>query len=189
MTSAPRLVAFAGSTRKASLNRRLIAAAAEIARAQGADVELLELSDYAMPLFDQDLEAEGTPDAAIAFKRKLEEADGFLIASPEYNSSYPPVLKNAIDWASRPEEGKAMLSAFAGKACGLLAASPGALGGIRMLPQLRTLLMNIGVFVAPKSFGLGKAHEAFAEDGSLADERTRGQVEGVVAQTIELASR
>lgn len=189
MSSSPRLVCFAGSARKGSFNAQLVRAAARMAEAQGAEVEVLDFADYDMPLFNEDLEAQGTPDGVTAFKEKLKGADGFLIATPEYNSSYPALLKNAIDWASRPAEGEAMLAAFKGKACGLLAASPGGLGGIRVLPQLRTLLMNIGVFVVPTQFGLGKAHEAFDDAGGLADERARGSVEAVVAQTIQQASR
>ena len=124
-----------------------------------------------------------------AVKERLKAADGFLIASPEYNSSYPALVKNVIDWATRPAAGEAMLAAFSGKACGLLAASPGALGGIRMLPQLRLLLSNISVLVVPAQFGLGRAHEAFEEDGSLKDERSRAMLQQVVTQTVELAGR
>lgn len=189
MTAQPKIVAFAGSHRAGSWNVKLIHAAAALARAAGAEVEVVDLGALPMPIFDEDLEREGTPENVSTFKDKLKGADGFLISSPEYNSSYPALVKNVIDWASRPADGEPMLAAFAGKACGLLAASPGALGGVRMLPQLRNLLMNIGVVVAPTQFGLGKAHEAFDADGNLADERTRGRVEAVVAQTLELARR
>lgn len=187
--STPRLIAFAGSHRKGSWNVRLIHAAAEEARSQGAEVEVIDLGAIPMPIFDEDLEAAGTPENATAFKEKLKAADGFLISSPEYNSSYPALLKNVIDWASRPAPEEAPLAAFSGKTCGLLAASPGALGGIRMLPQLRNLLANIGVHVVPTQFGLGKAHEAFDDDGKLTDERAAGMVKKVVQQTIEIASR
>lgn len=187
--SKPQLVAFAGSHRKASWNVKLIHAAAEEARAQGADVEIIDLGALPMPIFDEDLEAAGTPANAATFKEKLKAADGFLISSPEYNSAYPALLKNVIDWASRPAAGEAPLAAFSGKACGLFAASPGALGGIRMLPQLRNLLANIGVHVVPTQFGLGKAHEAFDDSGALMDERALGMVKRVVQQTIEIASR
>ena len=189
MSRTPKLVAFAGSTRERSFNRQLAAAAAEIAGARGADVELIELRDLEMPLFSEDLEAKGTPENATAFKGKLKAADGFLIASPEYNSSYPALLKNAIDWASRPGDGEPMLAAFTGKACGLLAASPGGLGGMRMLPQLRLLLSSIGVHVVPAQFGLGSAHEAFDGDGKLVDDRAIKGVTRVVEQTIEIAGR
>jgi len=189
MTATPRLVAFAGSHRQGSLNALLAQAATKIALDLGAEVEFIDLGALPMPLFDEDLEKEGTPENATAFKAKLKAADGFLISSPEYNSSYPALIKNVIDWASRPADGEPMLAAFSGKACGLLAASPGALGGIRMLPQLRNLLMNIGVHVVPTQFGLGKAHEAFDSAGQLTDERARSMVEKVVRQTIEIAGR
>ncbi|MEM6672336.1 MAG: NAD(P)H-dependent oxidoreductase [Planctomycetota bacterium] len=189
MDRAPKIVAFAGSTREGSYNRRLLAVAARMAAERGAEVDVLDLAELEMPLFSEDLEARGTPESATRFKKALEAADGFLISSPEYNSSYPALVKNAIDWASRPAEGEPMLAAFDGKACGLLAASPGGLGGIRMLPQLRQLLSNIGVHVVPTQFGLGRAHEAFDEAGELVDERTQASVARVVEQTIEIASR
>ena len=187
MSSSPRIVCFAGSTRAASFNVRLVRAAARMAEASGAEVEVLDLADYDMPIFGEDLEAEGTPDAARAFKEKLKGADGFLISTPEYNSSYPALLKNAIDWASRPAEGEAMLAAFKGKACGLFAASPGGLGGIRVLPQLRTLMMNIGVRVVPPESGRATAHAAFDDEGALTDERARAMVEAVVQETLAVA--
>jgi len=182
-----KLVAFAGSTRSGSFNRKLIEAAVAIARDQGAEIELLDLADFDMPIFNEDLEKQGTPDAALRFKAKLKEANGFLISTPEYNSGYPALLKNAIDWASRPAEGEPMLAAFAGKACGLLAASPGGLGGIRVLPELRSLLMNIQVHVVPAQFGLAKAGEAFGDDGALKEERAANMVRKVVEQTIAQA--
>ena len=189
MSQQSSLVAFAGSTRRGSFNRTLLENAIDAARSAGASVEHLDLREYVMPLFDQDLESEGTPEAATEFKEKLKGADGFLIASPEYNSSMSPLIKNAIDWASRPAEGEAPLAAFKGKACGLFAASPGALGGMRMLPGLRNLLMNIGVRVVPTQFGLAKAHEAFDDAGKLTEERARMMVESVVLETIEVARR
>jgi NAD(P)H-dependent FMN reductase len=189
MTTATQLVAFAGSHRKGSHNVKLIHAAADAARAQGAEVEVIDLGALPMPIFDEDLEAEGTPANATAFKEKLKAADGFLIATPEYNSSYPALLKNVIDWASRPAEGEPMLAAFKGKACGLLAASPGGMGGIRVLPQLRNLLANIGVHVVPTQFGLGKAQEAFDDGGKLKGDFAIQRVEAVVRETIEIASR
>ena len=187
---ATKLVAFAGSSRANSFNQKLVRAAADVARARGAEVEVIDLRALELPIFDQDLEAaDGPPEGARRFKEALKAADGFLISSPEYNSSYPALLKNAIDWASRPAEGEPMLAAFAGKACGLLAASPGALGGLWMLPILRLLLSNIGVHVVPTQFGLGKAHEAFDDEGRLVDERARATVERVVDETLEIAGR
>jgi NAD(P)H-dependent FMN reductase len=140
----------------------------------------LELSDYPLPVFDQDLEAaEGLPENGAKLKELFRAHDGLLIASPEYNSSLSAALKNAIDWVSRPEEGRAPLDCFAGKAAGLLAASPGALGGLRGLVHLRAILGNIQVLVIPQQFALASAHEAFDEDGALKDEKKRRAAEGV----------
>lgn len=189
MPKTPRLVAFAGSHRKGSLNVQLIHAAAEMARALGAEVEVLDLGAMKMPIFDEDLEAEGTPANATLFKEKLKAADGFLIATPEYNSTYPALLKNVVDWASRPAEGEGTLAAFKGKACGLLAASPGTFGGMRALPQLRNLLANIGVHVVPTNLGLCAADQAFDDSGKLKDAATASRLEAVVKQTMEIASR
>ncbi|MEL6715631.1 MAG: NAD(P)H-dependent oxidoreductase, partial [Planctomycetota bacterium] len=149
-----KLAAFAGSARKESLNRRLLEAAVAIARARGAEVDLFSLAEFQLPIFDEDLEAEGFPAGATALKERLKAADGFLIASPEYNGGLPALLKNAIDWASRRAGDEKSLMAFDGKACGLFAASPGRLGGVRMLPHLRVILSGIGVQVAPAMFGL-----------------------------------
>lgn len=180
----PKLLAFAGSARRDSLNKKLARAAAAAARASGAEVTLVDLADLPMPLFDEDLEREGTPDAVTRWKALLKAHDGFLIASPEHNSSYPALLKNAIDWATRPAAGEATLAAFAGKTAALFAASPGALGGIRMLPQLRTLLMNIRVLVIPEQYGLGQAHTAFDAAGQLTDPKHRDAVQGVATALV-----
>lgn len=184
--TAPRLLAFAGSSRRDSLNKKLVRHAAEVAREAGAEVTFADLGEYALPIYDGDLEAEGTPESAIRWKELMKAHDGFLVASPEYNSSYSGLLKNAIDWASRPKQGEAPLAAFAGKTAGLFAASPGALGGIRMLPQLRNLLMNLRVIVVPEQFGLGHADKAFDEQGALQDEKNRQAVKNVVDALVKL---
>ena len=145
-----RLLAFAASLRQGSINRRLIAAAAGIARAGGADVDLAEFREFDMPLYVAYLQAaEGMPRGAVEFKRRVQTADGLLIASPEYNYSLPGTLKNAIDWLSRmrpvPLRGKSAL---------LLATSNGPVGGIRGLWQLGIPLEGLGVFVHPAMFSL-----------------------------------
>jgi NAD(P)H-dependent FMN reductase len=174
----PKIVAFAGSTRSGSFNKQLVRIAAAAAREAGAEVTLVDLRDLALPLFDQDLEtAGGLPEGAKKFKALLRESDGFLIASPEYNSSITGVLKNAIDWASRAEsDDEPPLAAFRGKVAVLLAASPGALGGLRGLVHLRSILGNIGVIVLPDQVAISTAHEAFDESGQLKDPRKAGQV-------------
>ena len=176
--NSPKILAFAGSTRTGSYNQKLVAAAAEYARSAGATVTVVNLRDLALPLFDQDLEdAHGLPAGAKQFKTLLREHDGFLIASPEYNSSFTPVLKNAIDWASRAEsKDEPTLAAYRGKAAALLSASPGALGGLRGLVHLRALLGNLGVIVLPDQVAIGTAHEVFDEAGQIKDERKAAQV-------------
>ena len=143
-----KLLAISGSSRQGSVNKRLLDAAVNTARALGAEVSCLDLRTLALPLYDGDLEAaNGLPEGCTALKKALVEHDALLIASPEYNGFFSPLLKNAIDWASRPQGSQP--SPFTGKLAGLLAASPGALGGIRGLPTVRQLLSNLGVLVAP----------------------------------------
>jgi len=174
----PKILAFAGSSRTGSYNQKLVTAAAEYARNAGASVTVVSLRDFALPLFDQELEAaQGLPAGAKQFKALLREHDGFLIASPEYNSSFTPLLKNAIDWASRAEtEDEPPLAAYRGKVAALLSASPGALGGLRGLVHLRALLGNIGVIVLPDQVAIGAAHEVFDDAGKIKDERKSAQV-------------
>lgn len=170
MPTAPRILAFAGSTRKESFNKKLLRIAAQAARDSGAEVTVIDVKDFPLPLFDQDLEAaQGPPEAATRLKRLMVEHDGFLIASPEYNSSITGVLKNAIDWVSRPVPNEPPLVAFKGKVATLMSASPGALGGLRALIHVRSILGNIGVIVLPEQVAVAKAHEAFNPDGSLKD--------------------
>ena len=176
--NSPKILAFAGSSRTGSYNQKLVTAAAEHARAAGAAVTVVSLRDFALPLFDQDLEtAQGLPAGAKQFKSLLREHDGFLIASPEYNSSFTPLLKNAIDWASRAEsKDEPPLAAYRGKVAALLSASPGALGGLRGLVHLRALLSNIGVIVLPDQVAIGTAYEVFDDAGHINDERKSAQV-------------
>ncbi len=174
------ILAFSGSTRKGSVNTKLLHVVAGAARDAGAEVTIADLADYDMPIFNEDLEAaHGLPESVKAFKDLLKAHDGLLIASPEYNSSFSPLLKNAIDWASRPREGETPLECFRGKVAGLLAASPGYFGGYRGLQQVRYLLGNIGVVVLPDMFSLPGAFDAFNEDGSLKDEKQAGMAAGI----------
>jgi len=182
--STPRILAFGGSLRLDSFNQKLAAIAAQGARDAGAEVTLVALRDFPLPLFDQDLEAaSGMPEAAKRLKQLFREHHGLLIASPEYNSGITAALKNALDWISRTEtDDEPALVAFSGKSAVLCAASPGALGGLRGLVHVRAILGNIGVTVLPDQVAVAKAHEAFRDDGSLADERLAARVKGLGAQ-------
>lgn len=180
MTNAPKILAFAGSTREASYNKKLVKIAAEGARAAGAEVTYVDLRDLPMPLFDEDLEAkEGLPENTLKFKELMMAHQGFLIASPEYNGSITPLLKNAIDWASRPlpEEPPFALSCFRDKVVALMSASPGGLGGLRGLTHVRSILSGIGVLVLPDQQAIPKAYEAFDADGRLKDPTQQEAIE------------
>jgi len=175
----PKILAFAGSTRTESFNKKLIKIAAQGARSAGAEVSLIDLRDYPMPLYDGDLETkDGLPENAKKFKQLLLANDGLLISSPEYNSSFSGVLKNAIDWASRREkDDEPPLVCFTNKVAILMSASPGALGGLRGLVQLRMTLSNIRVLVLPEQIAVSKANEAFNPDGSLKDSKQQASIE------------
>ena len=176
----PRILAFAGSTRRDSFNKRIVPIAVKGAREAGAEVTLLDLKDFPLPLFDQDLEAEqGMPDNGKKLKQLFIDHGGLLLACPEYNSSVTAVLKNAIDWVSRPAPGEPPLVAFRGKVATLMSASPGALGGLRGLVHLRSILGNIGVIVLPDQISVAKAHEAFQPDGSLTDPKQQAGIEAL----------
>lgn len=180
MSAAPRILAFAGSLRRDSFNKKLVRIAAAGARAAGAEVTLIDLKDFPLPLFDQDLEAsQGMPEPGVRLKQLLISHDGFLIASPEYNSSITAVLKNAIDWTSRAATNEPSLVAFRGKTAALMSASPGALGGLRGLVHLRAILGNIGVLVLPDQIAVSKANEAFEADGRLKDPKLQSGIEGL----------
>ncbi len=172
MSKEVRILAFAGSTRVGSYNKKLLTNAIEVAEKEGAMVTRIELKDLQLPLFDADDESEhGIPDNGMKLMNLMISHDAFMIASPEYNSSFSGVLKNAIDWASRPVKGLKPLIAFDGKPVLLMSASPGTLGGLRGLYSLRTVLSNIKCHVSPQLLAIGMAASAFDEQGLLKDEK------------------
>jgi NAD(P)H-dependent FMN reductase len=155
--------------------------AAEAARSAGAEVTLISLCDFRMPLFDEDLEAEqGKPEKAKELKALFLSHDCLLIASPEYNSMITAALKNAFDWVSRADAaGEPPLAALNGKTAAILSASPGGYGGARSLGFLRPFLGNLKITVLQEEFSLPKAHEAFAEDGSLLNAEFAAKVSAI----------
>ena len=191
MVEPPRILAFAGSAREDSFNKKLVRLAADSAGRAGAEVTVIDLKDYPLPLFDQDDEKEhGLPDNAKALKKIFQSHHGLLIASPEYNSSVTPLLKNTLDWVSRAEtEDEPPLSAYKGKIALLLSASPGALGGLRGLVHLRSILQNIGVIVLPNQKAVPAAHKAFDSDGQLVDERMRQSIEFLGEELTKVTQR
>ena len=190
MIQPAKILAFAGSLRKESWNKKLVAIAAAGAREAGAEVTLIDLADYPLPIFDEDLEkAQGLPANGRKLKDLFLAHQGLLLACPEYNSSITAVLKNTIDWVSRPCPGEAPLGCFEGKVAGLMAASPGALGGLRGLVTVRSILGNIKVLVLPDQLAISKAHEAFDAQGQLKDAGQMAGIKGIGRKVAETAAR
>ncbi len=188
MRKKPKILAFAGSLRKDSFNKKLIKIAMNGASLAGADVTYIDLLDYPMPVYDGDIESEkGLPENAIKLKDLMAEHDGFLISSPEYNSSISGALKNFIDWTSRKKEASEKnLNSFNGKIAGLVSASPGQLGGLRGLVHLRAILENINVMVIPQQKCISVANDAFTVNGTLKDSQQQVAVENVGKFLAEL---
>ncbi|BCX47133.1 FMN reductase [Haloferula helveola] len=186
-----KILVISGSARKDSVNRKLGEAACRIGSELGAECELIDPREHVLPLYDGDLEeAEGLPEEVKILKKAFAEADGFVFCSPEYNSSITPLLKNLIDWVSRAEsDDEPPLAAYRGKVAGLLSASPGALGGMRGLVHLRSILGNIGVFVTPTQFALGGAYGKFDENGELTDSAAASKIEAVMKEVITTAEK
>ena len=190
MAFIPKILAFAGSTRTESYNKRLIKIAVAGARAASAEVTLIDLRDFPLPIFDGDLETrEGLPPNGRKLKDLFLAHQGLLISAAEYNSSITAVLKNAIDWVSRPCPGETPLGCFEGKVAALMSASPGALGGLRGLVHVRSILGNIKVLVLPDQVAVPKANEAFNPDGSLKDPKLQASVEGLGAQLARVIAK
>jgi NAD(P)H-dependent FMN reductase len=190
--STPRLLVIAGSARDGSLNTQLAAVAAHKARALGADTTAVDLRALDLPVYDQDvLNAQGMPDGAKRLRQLFAEHDGLLLASPEYNALPTPLFINAFDWLSVVQAEGVMPSgtgATAGKPVGLMAASPGALGGIRALPIVRTYLStNFAMVVVPEQLALSAADKHLAGDQALKDERMDQMLDKLVASVVRQA--
>ncbi|HMK33190.1 MAG TPA: NAD(P)H-dependent oxidoreductase [Nitrosopumilaceae archaeon] len=183
----PKILAFAGSTRTDSYNKKLVKIAVKGVIDVGVEATFIDLSDFPMPLYDGDLEQrEGLPASARKLKELMLAHQGFLISSPEYNSSISGVLKNTIDWTSRQTEGESPLACYKGKIAGLMSASPGGLGGLRGLVHVRSILGNIGVLVIPDQVAIAKAHEAFDSDGTLKNKTQEDQVKNIGVTVAKL---
>lgn len=186
-----KILIFSGSIRKDSLNKKLAKNAVDAAKEIGANVTYIDLKDFPMPIYNGDMEEEsGLPDNAKKLKKLFIEHDGFFIASPEYNSSISPLLKNSLDWISRKhEENEPPLVAFTGKVFALGAASSGSFGGMRGLVHLRMMLGNIGAFVTPSQIAITFANEAFNNDDLLKEEKYKNLLVKVMKQLCEVTDK
>jgi chromate reductase, NAD(P)H dehydrogenase (quinone) len=185
-----RILVFAGSARSGSLNKKLARVAAAAVRAAGAEATLIDLADYPMPLYDGDLEArEGVPASARKLKDLFNAHQGLLIVSPENNASVSALLKNMLDWISRQDGSESGLIPYQGKVAALAGASPGALGALRGLTHLRAILQTLNVLVLSEQVALGRAHEAFNEDGSLKDAKQRAALAALAKKLTDVCAR
>ncbi len=189
--STRRILVISGSARTGSLNRRLAAVAIGSATAMGLQASELDLRSLELPVYDGDIEvSSGVPAGALALQQAISQNDGVLIVTPEYNGFPTPLVINAFDWLSRVTaagERPAGLSVTANKPAGLLSASPGPGGALRSMNFLRQYLqMAFAMIVVPQQFALGRAHEAFDEQGGLKDARAQQSVESVLRPLAHL---
>jgi chromate reductase len=183
----PRILVFAGSVRQGSINEKLAALVAAALSEAGAAPTHISLKDYALPLYDGDLQArDGVPDAAARLVELFRQHHGVFIASPEYNASFPPLVKNTFDWMSRVSvAGQPQPGPFKRRVFALGAASNGAMGGYRGLTQLRAMMeLGLGANVQPEMVSVPHAGEAIAPDGTLSNPRTAEFLASVVATLV-----
>jgi NAD(P)H-dependent FMN reductase len=176
----PRIIAFAGSYRANSYNKRVLAIAVNGAREAGGDVTVIDLNEFPMPVYNADDQgAYGFDPNALRLQDVLAAHEGLLIASPEYNGSIPGGLKNTVDWTSRKSEQYGMNEVFRGKTAALITASPGAFGGLRCLAHLRGVLTIMGAWVMPAEIAVPFVSQKFDGDGAeMTDEKTRSTLHG-----------
>ncbi len=177
-----KILAFAGSTRADSYNRKLLEEAASMARSMGSEVTIIRLNDYPMPFYDADLEKqEGLPKNAQKLRQLMIASDCIIIASPEYNASISGVLKNTIDWASRGENGGPSRDAFKDKNFAIMSASPSKMGGMRGLKHLRAILENVGAIVIQQEVTVPEAQLYFSQEERAENPLLREALEALLS--------
>jgi chromate reductase, NAD(P)H dehydrogenase (quinone) len=187
-----KILITSASARTSSFNRRLAAQATRLARQAGAEVTELDLGALALPLYNGDVEAAAMPAGALELRRLFASHQGFIVAAAEYNSFPTPLLINALDWASRPAadgELPSGIGALNGTVAGIVSASPGALGGLRVQISLRAYLATgLGMLVVPETASVGQAHQAFDEAGALKDAKHQQALARVVQAVLKQAA-
>ena len=192
--SDPRILVFAGSARRESLNKKLARAAAKAITGPGVEVTFIDLDDYPMPVYHGDLEdKEGMPANGMKLRELFLAHDALWIASPENNNSVSSLLKNTIDWLSRSigdgKGDKSGLAPYRGKVAALMGATPGPWGTLRGMPHLRQILSGLGVTVIGTQLGVARAHEAFDENGAFKDPRVGKSVASLGASLVEITRK
>lgn len=185
-SSNQKILLFAGSTRKDSVNKKLILEAARIAKQRHAKVTVIDLKDYPILFYDGDLETtEGMPQNAQKLRQLMIDHQIIIISTPEYNASLSAVLKNSLDWASRKPGGGSSRDAFQGKTFVLLSASPSSSGGFRARQHLRSVIENVGGNVFQEGFSLPKAYEAFDQNGKLKNIEAEAELQKLIQNVLE----
>jgi chromate reductase len=175
-----KFIVFAGALRVDSCNKKFAREALRLTQEAGENGEFIDLRDYPMPVYDGDIETtNGIPEATKQLGKKILAADAIIISTPEYNGSIPGILKNTVDWLSRDKP-----MALGNKSLLLLAASPGALGGVRSLWHSRQPFEVLGMHVFPNMMGLSDAYNAFDAQGKLKDEKTKQRLYDIIGQFI-----
>ena len=187
MAVIPRILVFAGSVRTGAFSGRTADVAQKELAMQGAEVTRISLGDYALPIMDEDLEKEkGIPENAVKLGRQIAAHDGLLIATPEYNGSIPPLLKNSIDWVSLiRRDGSRAFRPLAGKPVGLCSSSEGKFAGIRCINHLRAVLVRCQMEVVTPECSVPDGGDAFDEGGNFRDERLYKSMEHLCRTLIE----
>ena len=184
-----KILAFSGSSRKGSLNKKLLAIAVHEGRAMGAEITEIDLREFNLPIFDGDIEAAGIPEAAQRLHGIFKQHNALMICTPEYNGGVAPLLKNSIDWVSRPMKGEPAVSAIMGKAVTIMSAAQGIVGGSRQQHQLRVCFQVMRCISVPETVNIPQAHTVFNEDGSLKDKATHDMVVLAVKSLKSAADR
>lgn len=189
MSTAPKVLVFAGSSREDSLNKKLARLVTKRIEALGGVATFVDLKDYPCPLFDEDIETQGMPENVLKLRALLADHQALFIASPEYNGFITPLLKNTLDWLSRPYQDTPGLALYAGKCAALVSASPGGFGGIRAMPLAQQLLANLGLIVLPQPMSLPKAHSAFDETGAFIDDANAKRLDTLCQRLVDILAR
>jgi NAD(P)H-dependent FMN reductase len=184
-----KILAFSGSSRKGSLNKKLLAIAVREGRALGADVTEIDLREFNLPIYDGDIETKAWPEGMLRLRELFKQHNSLLIVTPEYNGGVAPLTKNAIDWVSRPCNGEASCAVIAGKVAAIMSASVGPVGGSRQQAHLRVSCQVMRVILVPETVHIPFADKAFKEDGSLIDPNVHAAATLVVRRLVEISAK